>query len=86
MKLIYYNIISLFLFSIITSCSGGDSGSGGSDSPLPQNNISGVWELTELEYNGIDLMPEYSQAWYNFHPNGEYEFEGYLTRRRVSRD
>lgn len=47
--------------------------SGGGDAPLPQNDVTGVWELTELQLDGTDLMPSISQALYYYHPNGMYE-------------
>ena len=70
-KLIYILICSPIIF--FTSCS---SGGGGDSSPLPQNNITGVWELQDLVFDGTDLMPNYIQAEYYYHDNGLYEFNG----------
>jgi hypothetical protein len=56
----------------LTSCS-----SGGGDT-TPENDITGVWQLTEAEWNGDDLMPAYSEALYYYHSNGMYEVKGYL--------
>jgi hypothetical protein len=74
MKKLFYTllVVPFFFFS---SCS---SGGGGSDNPTPTE-LTGVWELTELEYNGTDLMPNYSEALYYFHPNGAYELKAYLS-------
>jgi hypothetical protein len=72
MKKILYTLMAAPIF-FLSSCS-----SGGSDNPTPQNNITGVWELTELEFNGDDLMPAYSEALTHYHSNGTYELKGYL--------
>ena len=72
MKKILYALMVAPVF-FLSSCS-----SGGSDNPTPQNSITGVWELTELEFNGDDLMPAYSEALTYYHSNGMYELKGYL--------
>ena len=56
----------------LTSCS-----SGGGDT-TPENDITGVWQLTESELNGVNAMPLISQALYYYHSNGTYESEVYF--------
>ena len=65
--------VSPLIFLVACSSGGGDS------APVPQNEFTGVWELAELEWNGDDLMPAYSEAlYYYYHSNGMYELKGYL--------
>jgi len=74
-------LILLCLPLLFTTCKKEDNyGSSSSSSSSSNNtsNVTGVWELTELELNGDDLMPSYSEALYYYHPNGTYELKGYL--------
>ena len=66
--------VSPLIFLVACSSGGGDSAT----DPLPTHDFTGVWELTELEVNGNDLMPTYSEALYYYHSNGTYELKGYL--------
>lgn len=72
------NIFYLLLFTPIiylTSCSSG----GGSDNPIPTipDDISGVWELKEYTYNGMDAIAEGFSGDYYYWPDGTYGVESY---------
>ena len=64
--------VSPLIFLVACSSGGGDS------APVPQNDVTGVWELAELEFNGDDLMPAYAEALYYYHSDGTYELKAYL--------
>ena len=71
-KIIYLLLATPIIF--LTSCS-----SGGGGEASPQNDITGVWELTEIEWDGQDLMDAFIQGEYYLYPDGTYKAKGYTT-------